>query len=177
MANSFVWKVTNFNVFREAGNNVKFKSDSFEMYGAKWCLDCYPNGKDKKNEGHVSIYLRCSKLPNYTKKMKVYSKCSIVEANWTREGTDKYSQDNLSWGWGKTITNKQLESLNSFTITCSIELKLEQLVEIQKQQIEQLQTENNTLNTTSTFTWNIKNMNKFRQATVGTEFTSDLFEM
>eukprot|EP01084_Bolivina_argentea_P245917 411643_1 len=179
MANTFVWKVTNFNVFRKAENGVVFKSDSFEMHGANWYLECYPNGNGKKNEGHVGISLSCSKLPHYTKEMEVYSKCSIIQTNWTSEGTDKYSQDHLNWGWGKTITNKQLQSLKSFTITCTIELKLEQLVEIQKQQIEALQTENNKMmmNTTSTFTWNIKNMNEFKQATVGTKFTSDLFEM
>eukprot|EP01084_Bolivina_argentea_P182436 314937_1 len=136
MANTFVWKVTNFNVFRKAENNVHFRSDSFEMHGATWYLKCYPNGNGKKHPGYVSIYLCCNKLPNYTKEMGVCTKFSIIQANWTREGTDKYSPDHLSWGNGKTITNKQLQSLNSFTITCSIELKLEELVEIQKQQIE-----------------------------------------
>eukprot|EP01084_Bolivina_argentea_P252390 423629_1 len=170
MANTFVWKVTNFNEFKKAGNNVKFRSASFEMHGAKWYLECYPNGDVKKYEGFVGIYLHCSKLP-YTKEMEVHTKYSIIQENWTRKGTDKYSQDHLAWGWGKTITNKQLQSLNTFTITCTIDLKLEQLVEIQKQQIEALQTENNKLNTTSTFTWNIKNMNELKQATVGTKFT------
>eukprot|EP01084_Bolivina_argentea_P048014 88500_1 len=127
MANTFVWKVTNFNVIKKAETNVKFKSDSFEMHGAKWHLDCYPNGDRKTNEGRVVIYLCCSKLPNYTKEMEVYNEFSIVEANWTHETTQKYSQDHLNWGWEKTITNKKLQSLTSFTITCSIELKLEQL--------------------------------------------------
>eukprot|EP01084_Bolivina_argentea_P245919 411648_1 len=145
MANTFVWKAKNFNVSRKAENGVAFKSDSFEMHGANWYLECYPNGNGKKNEGHVSIFLYCSKLPNYTKEMEVYYEFSIVEANWTRETTQKYSQDHLGWGWVKTITNKQLQSLNSFTITCTIEFTLEQLMEIKKQQINALQTENTKL--------------------------------
>eukprot|EP01084_Bolivina_argentea_P074620 135343_1 len=90
MANTFVWKVTNFNVFRKAENGVEFKSDSFEMHGAKWHLECSPNGDKKKNEGHVSIFLCCSKLPNYTKEMEVYTEYSIIQTNWTGEGTDTY---------------------------------------------------------------------------------------
>eukprot|EP01084_Bolivina_argentea_P074622 135346_1 len=89
MANTFVWKVTNFNVFRKADNSEEFRSDLFEMHGAKWYLKCYPNGNDKKNEGHVGIYL-CCKLPNYTKEMEVYTEYSIIQTNWTGEGTDTY---------------------------------------------------------------------------------------
>ena len=45
-------------------NKPCFDSTAFQLYRARWCLQCYPNGDKYANSGMVSLYLKLLEFPD-----------------------------------------------------------------------------------------------------------------
>lgn len=108
------WTIENFSYLK----GVELNSSTFsasEHKDEKWCLDVYPMGESEADKGYVSIFLsrkskRDHELITKVKFMFLNSQNKVIlkRSDPTPEGTDTFSAQNRSWGFGKAIARTDL---------------------------------------------------------------------
>ncbi|KAM3206767.1 hypothetical protein ACQJBY_062119 [Aegilops geniculata] len=114
-AGSHVFRIEDFTRLREkTANGVAVLSSPFEVGGHDWRIRCFPNGRIKDSEGHVSLHLQHDSHAKTGDVTATY-KMSILDKSWEPSCTQimenhRFETDDGYWGWRKFMKHKDLDT-------------------------------------------------------------------
>ncbi|XBI34698.1 hypothetical protein VPH35_120474 [Triticum aestivum] len=113
-AGSHVFRIEEFTRLREkTANGVAVLSSPFGVGGHEWRIRCFPNGRIKDSEGHVSLHLQHDSHARTGDVTATY-KMSILDKSWEPSCTQmmenhRFETDDGYWGWRKFMKHKDLD--------------------------------------------------------------------
>ena len=100
---------------------MKCESAAFEIFGIKWRLILWPNGKNE-DVGDVCIGLRIvDGLNDYTLSVRLYFEILELKKRYITSGIFDKERDDIDWGDGRIKTN-DIKELKTCTVRIGIEL-------------------------------------------------------
>ncbi|VAH98870.1 unnamed protein product [Triticum turgidum subsp. durum] len=113
-AGSHVFRIEEFTRVREkTANGAAVLSSPFAVGGHDWRIRCFPNGRLKDSEGHISLHLQHGSHAKTGDVTATY-KMSILDKSWEPSCTQimenhRFETDDGYWGWRKFMKHTDLD--------------------------------------------------------------------